>query len=229
MAVTNNLWLWGEDSDFGTWDASGIHAGFQSGNYIYATKVNQALRSATIMSYAFGEVLAQYNTSNTLDLTPEVTEANLSTFANGLKSAIEDAVVSITLNREIAANKLKNGNIGNTTRPVYVNSSGVFTQCNPYAGGTAITLNGSSKASNTASFYAPTVRGTTGQILQSNGTSAPTWSALKTVNGSSLLGAGNIDTITNLSAGEGLSVSGSGTVTRRRQPVLDGLHLGGTV
>lgn len=43
-----------------------------------------------------------------------------------------------------------------------------------YAGGTAVTLNGTSKASSTASFYAPTAAGTAGQFLKSSG-SAPTW------------------------------------------------------
>ena len=44
-----------------------------------------------------------------------------------------------------------------------------------YAGGTAVTLNGSSKASSTASFYAPTTAGTSGYWLKSNGSGAPTW------------------------------------------------------
>ena len=45
-----------------------------------------------------------------------------------------------------------------------------------YAGGTAVTLNDSSKAGATASFYAPTTGGTSGYVLVGNGTtSAPTW------------------------------------------------------
>ena len=43
-----------------------------------------------------------------------------------------------------------------------------------YAGGTAVTLNGTSKAKNTASFYAPTSAGTAGQYLKSTG-GAPAW------------------------------------------------------
>lgn len=43
-----------------------------------------------------------------------------------------------------------------------------------YAGGTAVTLNGTSKASATASFYAPTSAGTSGQLLVSTG-GAPSW------------------------------------------------------
>lgn len=43
------------------------------------------------------------------------------------------------------------------------------------AGGTAVTLNGVSKAGSTASFFAPTTAGTSGHYLKSNGSGAPTW------------------------------------------------------
>lgn len=47
---------------------------------------------------------------------------------------------------------------------------------NTYAGGTAVTLNGTSKAANTASFYAPTSSGDAGQVLISDGASkTPVW------------------------------------------------------
>lgn len=62
---------------------------------------------------------------------------------------------------------------GNVNKPVYFNN-GVPVVCNQYGGGTAITLNGTSKASSTASFYAPTSAGTNGQILSSTG-GAPGW------------------------------------------------------
>ena len=47
-----------------------------------------------------------------------------------------------------------------------------------YAGGTAVTLNGASKAGSTASFFAPTTVGTSGQFLKSNGSGAPTWTSI---------------------------------------------------
>lgn len=50
-----------------------------------------------------------------------------------------------------------------------------------YAGGTAVTLNGTNKGSNTVSFYAPTNVGTNGQFLKSNGNGAPTWTGLSDV------------------------------------------------
>lgn len=66
--------------------------------------------------------------------------------------------------------------VGSTSVPVYVSTSGVITECSSYAGGTAITLNGTSKAANTASFYAPTSSGTAGYILKSGGSGvAPSW------------------------------------------------------
>ena len=73
-----------------------------------------------------------------------------------------------------SASKLGSSTLGSTTKPIYL-SSGTATECSTYAGGTAVTLNGTSKAASTASFYAPTDVGTSGQILKSNGSGAPTW------------------------------------------------------
>lgn len=50
-----------------------------------------------------------------------------------------------------------------------------FAECSVYAGGTNVTLNGTSKSATTASFYAPTSSGTSGQFLKSSGSGAPTW------------------------------------------------------
>lgn len=63
---------------------------------------------------------------------------------------------------------------GSTTAPVYFNSSGEPTAGSTYAGGTKVTLNGTAKGATTASFYAPTGAGTSGQYLISSG-GAPTW------------------------------------------------------
>lgn len=67
--------------------------------------------------------------------------------------------------------------IGSSTQPVYMTATGVITAGTTYAGGTAVTLNNSSKAGSTASFYAPTAGGTANtQALVGNGaTSAPKW------------------------------------------------------
>lgn len=63
---------------------------------------------------------------------------------------------------------------GSSTMPIYL-SGGTPTTCSTYAGGTSVTLNGTSKASTTASFYAPTTAGTSNYILTSNGSGAPSW------------------------------------------------------
>lgn len=67
-----------------------------------------------------------------------------------------------------------NSDIGTTTKPVYLDD-GVIKAGSNYAGGTAVTLNGTSKAASTASFYAPTSAGTNHRILTASGTGAPTW------------------------------------------------------
>ena len=59
--------------------------------------------------------------------------------------------------------------LGTSTKPLYL-SSGTFTECSSYAGGTAVTLNNASKAASTASFYAPTAGGTAGYLLIGKGT-----------------------------------------------------------
>ena len=68
--------------------------------------------------------------------------------------------------------------LGSTTKPVYTSVDGTFSECSTYAGGTAVTLNGTSKGGNSASFYAPTSAGTNGQILTSNGSGEPSWTSV---------------------------------------------------
>jgi hypothetical protein len=64
-------------------------------------------------------------------------------------------------------------NRGSSSQPIYLNT-GIPTVCSTYAGGTKVTLNGTDKGASTASFYAPTSAGTSGQILKSSG-GAPSW------------------------------------------------------
>ena len=69
--------------------------------------------------------------------------------------------------------------LGNANTPIYINE-GKLTKAALYAGGTAITLNGVSKASNTATFYAPVEGGiSNNQILKwSSGSARPIWHTL---------------------------------------------------
>ena len=82
----------------------------------------------------------------------------------------------VTINDGKASNKVAigNSNLGSTTKPIYL-AAGVPTEGSSYAGGTAVTLNGTSAAASTASFYAPTGAGTSNYVLKSNGSGAPTW------------------------------------------------------
>ena len=74
----------------------------------------------------------------------------------------------------VLANK---AGVGSSSQPVYVDANGDITLGSTYAGGTAVTLNNSSKASSTASFYAPTAGGTanTQALVGDGATSAPKW------------------------------------------------------
>lgn len=67
-----------------------------------------------------------------------------------------------------------NSDVGSTTKPVYIDD-GVIKVGSTYAGGTAVTLNGTSASGSTASFYAPTDTGTNRRVLRSNGSGEPTW------------------------------------------------------
>ena len=74
------------------------------------------------------------------------------------------------------ASKLGSSNLGSATKPIYL-ASGTATECSTYAGGTAVTLNNSSKAASTANFYAPTTGGTqnTQALIGDGATAAPKW------------------------------------------------------
>lgn len=76
--------------------------------------------------------------------------------------------------QDISGKQDKVAKLGSTTKPVYTSAAGTFDECSTYAGGTALTLNGVSKAASTASLYAPTSAGTAGQILLSSG-GTPNW------------------------------------------------------
>jgi hypothetical protein len=89
-------------------------------------------------------------------------------------STLDAFKVSGTVATATTATKLGSSTLGSGTKPIYL-SSGTATECSTYAGGTAVTLNNASKAASTASFYAPTGAGTSGQLLKSSGSGAPTW------------------------------------------------------
>lgn len=91
--------------------------------------------------------------------------------------------------------QVKVSKLGSTTKPLYTSAAGTFAECSTYAGGTKVTLNGTSKAASTASFYAPTGAGTSGQVLKSTA-GAPEW-----VNQSTLT-AGALTTVSKTAWGK---------------------------
>lgn len=112
-------------------------------------------------------------------MTGAITPTTNNTLTLGTSSLKWNAVYATTFYGALSGNassasKLGSSTLGSTTKPIYL-SSGTATECSTYAGGTAVTLNGTSKAATTASFYAPTAAGTDGFILESNGSGAPTW------------------------------------------------------
>ena len=241
-SIINNTTTWGNDSaDYGSdWYvvSDGQTNGFQGNGYVYATKINQALKNATLVPYAIAETLKSTEIptgSGTFDINPQtvVSAADLSDFCNNFKAAVNSYIASVKVNEATkatqdesanniketyaasltgnntasislinkngfalstitvnnvtnainassatTASKLGSATKGSTTKPIWLDS-GTASDCLTYAGGTAVTLNNTSKAGDTASFYAPTTAGTNGYWLMSNGSETdktPTWS-----------------------------------------------------
>ena len=110
--------------------------------------------------------------------------------------------VSIVASAATGANALQDSegliNEGSTTKPVYF-EDGIPKAGSTYAGGTAITLNGASKASSTASFYAPTSAGTQGYVLIANSSGVPAWAPQSDIT------SGNTDSYHTSSGWSGLT------------------------
>lgn len=82
---------------------------------------------------------------------------------------VDGSLVTINnVDHATTASKLGTDDVGSITKPIYL-ERGIAKECSLYAGGTAVTLNGTNKSSSIASFYAPTGAGTSGQILVSKG------------------------------------------------------------
>ena len=99
---------------------------------------------------------------------------------------------------------------GSTTQPVYLSAANTFATCTTYAGGTAVTLNGTSLAGSTASFYAPTSTGTSGQFLKwpASG-NVPTWETFPTIPAA----PGTLNTTATTAQSTAASEALSGTIT----------------
>lgn len=85
-------------------------------------------------------------------------------------------VNSDAVTKALASYQAKVAAKGSVSQPVYTSNNGTFSTCNTYAGGTNVTLNGSSKGGSSASFYAPTTWGIPNQILKADGVyTSPQW------------------------------------------------------
>lgn len=96
------------------------------------------------------------------------------------KSDFSNYYTKTEVDTALGGKQAKVAKLGSTTKPLYTSAAGTFAECSTYAGGTAVTLNGTSKGASTASFYAPTTVGTAGQYLKSAGSGAPTWETMDT-------------------------------------------------
>lgn len=134
------------------------------------TKVTNTLATKT-KAYVTGTTSSSTNTgTQVFD-----TGVYLDTTAGQLTATTFKGDLSGNATTATTATKLGSTTVGSETKPIYL-KSGAATSCSSYAGGTAVTLNGTSKAASTASFYAPTDAGTSGILLQSSGSGKPTWS-----------------------------------------------------
>lgn len=134
---------------------------------VVATKSSKGLMSGTDKSH-LDSMWNLWSADGTNDTLVNKIEEVLAAFSNFPESS---NIVTLLADKQ---NKVST--LGSKTEPVYISSSGTFSACSAYAGGTAITLNGTSKAGNTASFYAPTTVGEDGQLLMSGGSSkTPEW------------------------------------------------------
>lgn len=134
---------------------------------VVATKSSKGLMSNTDKSH-LDSMWNLWSADGTNDTLVNKIEEVLAAFSNFPESS---NIVTLLSDKQ---NKVST--LGSKTEPVYISSSGTFSACSAYAGGTAVTLNGTSKAGSTASFYAPTTVGEDGQLLMSGGSSkTPEW------------------------------------------------------
>lgn len=155
---------------------------------------------------------ATVSTANKLSNTNAIGSASQPVYftSSGVPAACTMASLSVG-----TASKLGSVNKGSSTQPIYLNG-GIPTECSTYAGGTAITLNGTGKGGSTASFYAPTSSGTSGYFLKSGGSNtAPSWVSAASLRDSlGTLAVGNGGTgATTFTSGNLLVGNGTGTIS----------------
>lgn len=174
-----------------------------SANYTYKTDDIGFLTSAPTDVTAITRYIDGFFSGSITDNHIVMTDGTAGKFKTSAASSLTVGVAA----------KLGTADKGSSTKPIYL-AAGVPTDCTTYAGGTAVTLNNSSKAGSTASFYAPTAGGTANYVLIGNGTtSAPTW-AEKAPNASTADTAAKISTSAKIGdTNKPVYVAADGTIT----------------
>lgn len=160
-----------------TGDVTGSAAFDGSGNISITTVVADSSHNHAASNITSGTIAAAR--------LPTATTSTIGIVKIGTGIAVSSGTISNSGVRSIATGST-NGtisvNTNGTSADVAVKGLGTLAYSSAtYAGGTAITLNGASKAGATASFFAPTTVGTAGQFLKSNGSGAPVWANVSTV------------------------------------------------
>ena len=167
---------------------------------------------------------ANANNYTTIAANWTIIQTNIDGAVTGPLSATNGSIALFDTNGRVIKAYGSTDNVGSTTQPIYLNSGGIPTASSTYAGGTKVTLNGTAKGGNTASFYAPTSAGTSGQLLASTA-GTPAWKTVSIVATDDT--SGNV--ITDISIGTGTApaftpgttayaeVTANGTLTIRNQ------------
>ena len=156
-------------------------AGFVGGTPASSIRVNTALRQANLVACALMELV---DSTGTVDFRNKVSD---------VQTLINTYLTTklITLNSSYATKIGASTNhpaIGTLDRIMRVNDQGQLV-----ADGYFIPkLNGNNQTTSGNNFYAPTIPGTSGQVLKSNGSGAPTWVNQNTLN------VGNATTLQNV-------------------------------
>lgn len=156
------------------------------GFYFYSRSYTSSTNSAgSAVSFSIGSsAVYAYKTNyiysgSTGTTTSSKVYLDLGTSTNHWKNVYADNFIGDLTGTADVASKLTTSDLGSDKKPIYL-VKGVATGCLTYAGGTAITLNGSSKSASNASFYAPEEAGTENQYLRSTG-GTPAWTTFESL------------------------------------------------
>ena len=153
---------------------------------------------------------------------PAGTNNSIARWDNSRNATIKDSKVTIDDNGNLSTTGTINSyTLGSACAKSYTDSSSasaistgtsLVTERDVYYG--LPTINGSHSYTSNTTIYAPTSAGSNTQVLISSGSGAPQWFSLKTVNGNSLLGSGNVQISGGSGGGATLYWSGRSTLSK---------------